>query len=246
VKVGAVIPVRGPAPFLDEAIAGVLAEGPDEVVVVDDGSPEPVAVAGVRVLRRETSGGPAAARNAGIAALADDVELVAFCDADDAWTPGSLAPRVAALAVEPAAALVFGRARVVGADGTPTGEAWPLPPAGRFDDAAALYAHNPILTSSVVIRRALARFDESYPQAEDWELWLRLLRAGHPLVAVPEAEVRYRRHPGGLTSDVAALARAQRRLHAAHGDLVGPGARLAALARDTGALWRARLRGERG
>lgn len=233
--VGAVIPVRGPAPFLDEAIASVLAEAPAEVVVVDDASPEPIAHDDVRVVRRDTAGGPAAARNTGIAALGS-VDLVALCDADDAWTPGSLAARVAALEREPRAAVCFARARIVGPDGRETGETWPLPPAGLYDDLEALYAFNPFLTSSAVIRREHARFDESYTRAEDWELWLRLLRAGHPLLCVPDAEVRYRRHPGGLTQDTAALARAQLRLHRAYGDAVSLRTRLRALARDRWAL----------
>lgn len=236
-RVGAVIPVRGPAPFLDEAVASVLAESPDDVVVVDDGSAEPVVRDDVRVVRRERSGGPAAARNTGVAALGD-VELVALCDADDAWTPGSLAPRVAALAAAPQAAGAFGRARIVGGDGAETGEAWPLPPAGPFSDAAALYARNDILTSSVVLRREHASFDESYTQAEDWDLWLRLLRAGRPLLCVPEAEVRYRRHAAGLTQDTRALARAQLRLHRAHGAAVPLPARVRAVGRDLLAIAR--------
>lgn len=242
-RVGAVIPVRGPAPHLDEAVASVLAEAPADVVVVDDGSNPPITRDDVRVVRRERGDGPAAARNTGIAALAGDVALVALCDADDAWEPGSLEPRVRTLAADDAAAASFGRARVVDAAGAPTGEQWALPASGSYTDAAELYARNPILTSSVVLRREHAHFDESYGHAEDWDLWLRLLRAGHRLVCAPEAEVRYRRHADGMTTDVAALARAQLRLHRAHGDLVGPRERWAAIARDAGALARARLRG---
>lgn len=232
--VGAVVPVRGPAPFLAEALDSVLAEEPAEVVVVDDGSDPPVTLAdrhaSVRVVRREASGGPAAARNAGVAALGSGVELVAFCDADDAWTPGSLAPRVRALGDEPRAALAFGAPRIVDAAGRETGERWSVPPGGPLPGPEALYAVNPILTSSVVLRRAAfgRGFDESYVHAEDWELWLRLLGDGHLLVCVPEAQVRYRRHAGGLTADVLALARAQRRVHEAYADLAGPVARAAA------------------
>lgn len=234
--VGAVVPVRGPAPFLAEALDSVLAERPAEVLVVDDGSPEPLdleprhVAAGVRLLRRETPGGPAAARNAGIAALDPTVALVAFCDADDAWTPRSLERRVAALRARPAAALAFGRARVVDAAGVPTGEEWPLPRAGALRGVAALYASNPVLTSSVVARREMLGrgFDESFVHAEDWELWLRLLEEGHELVCVPEAEVRYRRHAGGLTADVLALGRAQRRLHDAYARHVDAPTRAAA------------------
>lgn len=240
-RVGVVIPVRGPAPYLDEALASVLRERPTQVVVVDDASAEPLAPEGVDVVRRETPGGPAAARNDGVAVLADDIEAVAFCDADDAWTPGSLAPRLAGL---DGASLVFGRALIVGADGRPTGEEWPVPVELGL---ASVYAANPVLTSSVVLRRSAfaSGFDESYAQAEDWELWLRLLRDGHRLRAVPEAEVRYRRHPGGLTADVLALARDQQRLHEEYAPLVPEAVSRAALARDRAALAEGLLRARR-
>jgi GT2 family glycosyltransferase len=95
--------------------------------------------------------------------------------------------------------------------GTATGEEW-----GELD-VATLYSSNPILLSSTAVRRSLlvevGGFAEDLPQAEDWDLWLRLAARGARFVSVPSARVRYRRHPGGLTRDVAALARAQLEVH---------------------------------
>ncbi|MCW2968023.1 MAG: glycosyl transferase family 2, partial [Solirubrobacteraceae bacterium] len=121
-SVGVVVPVHGWSPYLAEALDAVVAEGPEDVVVVDDGSADPVVLhpdhAGrCRLVRREVAGGPGAARNAGVAALGTDLDLVAFCDADDAWEPGSLTLRVAAVATDSEAAGAFGRALIVGADG---------------------------------------------------------------------------------------------------------------------------------
>lgn len=244
--VGVVIPVRGPAPYLAEAVASVLHERPAQVVVVDDASDEPVAAAGAEILRRDVPGGPAAARNAGVKHLDAAIDLVAFCDADDAWLPGSLAARLAGLEAEPHSALVFGRARIVGADGRETGEDWPLPAQTDLTEPAAIYVRNPILTSSVVLRRSVfPGFDEDYAQAEDWELWLRLLRAGHRLRAVPEAEVRYRRHPGGVTTDILRLARSQRALHEAYAETVPAALAAEALARDRRAEAEGLLRARR-
>ncbi len=65
-------------------------------------------------------------------------------------------------------------------------------------------------------------FDVDLPLAEDWDLWLRLARAGRRFVVAEDAVVRYRRHAGGLTADVAGLARASLEIHRRHADLVDP------------------------
>lgn len=244
--------MHGFAPYLAEALDAVLAQdGADAVavVVVDDGSPVPIELhpdhvaAGVRLVRRDDAGGPAAARDAGVAGLVDDVQLVALCDADDAWEPGKLPAQLAALRDEPGVGWCFGRARVVGVDGRETGERWDELRPGLHLAATLgpeLYRANPVPTSSVVLRRdALERvggFAAPVRVAEDWELWLRLCAAGVDAVCVPEAVVRYRRHPGGLTADVARLARAQLAVHEAHSGSVSPDAASAARAADLAAL----------
>lgn len=249
VLTGVIVPVHGFAPYLAEALDGVLAERPAEVVVVDDGSSCPLvlhpdhAAAGVVLVRREVTGGPAQARADGLRALSEEVTAVALCDADDAWAPGLLGALEAALASTPEAGYAFGRALVVGPDGRPTGEQWTRPDAGRHPAGPwgrALYRENPVPTSSVLLRRpalaAVGGFPAPVRVAEDWELWLRLARVGYDAVCVPEATVRYRRHPDGLTADVARLARAQMTVHAAHADLVEPQAHRETAAADLAAL----------
>jgi mycofactocin glycosyltransferase len=73
---------------------GVGLNGISRVIVVDDGSRDQEAVAkvaaeaGASVLRRPVNGGPAAARNSGLAAA--DTPLVAFLDSDCVPRPGWL------------------------------------------------------------------------------------------------------------------------------------------------------------
>jgi glycosyltransferase involved in cell wall biosynthesis len=257
--VGVIVPVHGFAPYLAEALDCVLAQDPPAatVVVVDDGSPEPVALhpdhaSRCTLVRREQRGGPAAARATGLEALDAAVDLVALCDADDAWAEGKLARQLEALDRLPEAAACFGRALVVGPDGRPTGERWDEPPAGPHAGPGLqrrLYEANPIPTSSVVLRRgpleAVGGFASPVAVAEDWDLWLRLAAAGETLVCVPDAVVRYRRHPGGLTGDVAHLARCQRALHEAHAGLVDAATRARVLAADAAAMRSAQRRGLR-
>lgn len=81
--------------MLSRAVKSALAQDVNlEVVVVDDGSPDPIVVAQerVKVLRLAANSGAAAARNAGVAAAR--AEWIAFLDSDDVWTPGSLRARL--------------------------------------------------------------------------------------------------------------------------------------------------------
>ena len=248
--VGVIVPVHGFPGFLGEALDCVLGQqpAPAAVAVVDDASPEPITLhpdhaSRCTLLRRERCGGPAAARATGLEALARKIDLVALCDADDAWADGKLAAQLAAFDEQPDAALCFGRALVVGADGRATGERWTDLGPGRHEGTALqslLYETNPIPTSSVVMRRAALEraggFQSPVRLAEDWDLWLRLATRGEAFVCEPDAVVRYRRHPGGLTADVAALARCQLELHRTHGALVEPDVRERALAADEAAL----------
>jgi mycofactocin glycosyltransferase len=80
-----VIPVYDRVEKLVHCLAAVAADG-HPVVLVDDASRDPAAVAdvahrfGARLVTRSANGGPAAARNTGVAA--SDTELVAFVDSD--------------------------------------------------------------------------------------------------------------------------------------------------------------------
>jgi glycosyltransferase involved in cell wall biosynthesis len=233
--------VHGWAPYLAETLDGIIGQSPapDVVVVVDDGSPEPVQLHVAHaphclLVRRDERGGLPAARRTGISAL-DATELVALCDADDTWRPGKLAAQLAVLD-EGRADGCFARAVVVGPDDRPTGESWPDPPT----TLPGLYERNPVCVSGALLRRdAVDRaggIARDLPAAEDWDLWLRLLASGATLVHAPDAVVAYRRHPGTMTGAVAALARGQLQVHADHADLVAPDVRRRVQARDRRAL----------
>jgi mycofactocin system glycosyltransferase len=87
-----VIPVRDRQAELARCLAGLA--GMPRVIVVDDGSADPAAIARTaaaaqaRVVHRAVNGGPGAARNTGLAAA--DTPLVAFLDSDCVPRPGWL------------------------------------------------------------------------------------------------------------------------------------------------------------
>ncbi|MEV4422824.1 glycosyltransferase family A protein [Patulibacter sp. NPDC049589] len=233
-SVGVVIPVHGFSPYLVQTLDAVAGQDdpPADVVVVDDGSPRPVELPDdhgglVRVVRRGERGGPGAARNTGIAALHPAVDLVAFCDHDDVWTHGYLAAHARALAHHPDASILTGDTIIVGPDDRVTSERWQGLHRGGHRPSLVLptiYERHPLCTSATVVRRSalddVGGFDETLPQAEDLDLWLRLLAREHGLVSVLGATVRYRRHPSGLTHDLVQLADSLLRVHRRHADRV--------------------------
>jgi len=254
VRTGVIVPVHGWAPLLAETLDAILEQDPrpEVVVVVDDGSPErlelhPDHVGECVLVRHGECRGLAAARATGLAQL--DTELVALCDDDDAWEPGKHAAQLAALAEHPDAAACVGHAHIVGLDGRPTGERWNELAAGlhgAHELRALLYERNPLCVSSALLRRdallAVGGFAFPLPRAEDWDLWLRLLAAGHAFVMEPSAVVRYRRKPGALSGDIAGLASAQMHVHELHAGLVGEAVRRRVEAADRAARARGLVR----
>jgi len=119
------IPVRDRAELLDRCLTALGGRYP--VLVVDDGSAGPAAIAGVAarhratLLRRAANGGPAAARNTGLASVTSD--LVAFLDSDCVPEPGWI-ERLAAHLADPAVAMAAPRILPV----SPRGGGPPEPP----------------------------------------------------------------------------------------------------------------------
>lgn len=175
-----VMPAYNCARFVGEAIESILAQSykPVEIVVVDDGSTDGTRDVvrrfggKVRLLEHE-HGGPAAARNAGIAAARG--ELIAFLDADDLWKDNKLELQ-APLFENPQVGLVYGNFDYIDEDSrlirTRLGRWY----RGRIFRWIMKYGL--AWTGTVVVRRAVfdrvGGFDESMPVAEDWDMWLRV------------------------------------------------------------------------
>jgi glycosyltransferase involved in cell wall biosynthesis len=113
-RLSCIVPCRNAQDYLAQAIASALAEGADEVVIVDDGSTDDsaavaaAAVGPVRILRQAEQGA-AAARNAGLAVARH--HLIAFLDADDLWPTGSLALLRSVLGADANLDAVYGHTR---------------------------------------------------------------------------------------------------------------------------------------
>jgi glycosyltransferase involved in cell wall biosynthesis len=206
--VSVVVPTYNYGRYLTGALASVLGQTHPhlEVLVVDDGStddtPEVVAPfladRRVRYFRRP-NGGPAAARNFGVAQARGP--LVAFLDADDRWLPAKLAKQLACFQAMAAPGLVYARRLLIDAEG------WQLeyrqPQLYRGWVLPRLFRDNFICFSSVVVRRELllaaGGFDTGVEHAEDYDLLLRLAQRAW-VDFVDEPLVLYRTGHGNLSS----------------------------------------------
>jgi glycosyltransferase involved in cell wall biosynthesis len=222
VAVSVIIPTYNRRAMVREAVASVFAQrGVDfELIVVDDGSTDGTAedlaelaetgrrqgVAEIQTMRTANRG-VAAARNMGVRIAG--AELIAFLDSDDLWAPSKLAKQVDFMRDNPQCQI------------SQTGELWIR--AGRrvnpgrrhqkregdiFLDSLRTCLISP---SAVMIRTPLFRsvggFDETMTAAEDYDLWLRILRE-YPVGLVDEPLVTRRAgHPGQLSTTVPAIDR---------------------------------------
>jgi GT2 family glycosyltransferase len=181
-----VIPVRNQPAELAVCLEALLRAGvsPDAILVVDDASTDGTAAAadarGVRVLRRPQRGGPAAARNSGIAA-AGAADIIVFVDADVAVAPDAIG-RLAAAFDDPTVAAVFGSYDAAPAAETTVSRYRNL--LHHFVHQAASPEASTFWAGCGAVRRAplveLGGFDEAaaWHFIEDIELGRRLRRAG--------------------------------------------------------------------
>jgi glycosyltransferase involved in cell wall biosynthesis len=171
-----------------------------EAIIVDDGSTDNSGEVIAGYSRRDCrfSGrsqenrGLGSARNTGLAQARG--EFVLFLDADDLLRPEMLERMVKRLAGDPS----IGVAHCGWICADPEGR--DLRWTRRFPREGALFdslAHvNPFPCHSVMLRRSLfeatGEFDTSIRHCHDWDLWVRVARAGAHFGAVPTALVVYR------------------------------------------------------
>jgi hypothetical protein len=233
-SVSVVIPAYNRAHTIGRAIESALAQTrrPAEVVVVDDRSTDDTrdALADwqqreplVRAVCRVKNGGPAGARNAGVTAARGDV--IAFLDSDDVWLPEHLERCCGLLDADPGIDLAFADVRRVTTAGTvlhPSflsghkriGRHLEPHPAGpdwfrfRVPEAEVLYRDYVVPVQTTVIRTAVARafpFDERLRGPEDYQLALRLARAGKRFGYVDRVLGECLLHEANLVGDGADL-----------------------------------------
>jgi len=177
--ISTVIPTYNGAKTLARAIDSALSQSiQSRVIVVDDGSTDDTTAVlrkyGSRIsVIRQQNAGTGSARTAGTRAA--DTDLIAYLDADDAWHPGKLERQIGVF-VDSEVGLASSAAQWIDQSGEVIRVSRP---ALSGHVTRELFLRNPIVTSSVVVRRAFIErlstlFRSDLFPVEDWELWIRL------------------------------------------------------------------------
>lgn len=209
--VSVIVPTFNDGHLIDRCLASIVGQScpPFEVIVVDDGSTEPEAVAALERARHryeavrfitQPNAGPSAARNRGMAEASG--KWIAFVDADDELTPDSLAVRRECAQAEPRADAVYCAVTFVEPGGQAHGSRY-RPRSERLDNdligatdgvPGFLWAY--LLRTDLV--RAAGGLNVRLKIMEDFDLLARLGLAGLWVVGDPRPGYIQHRRPGSL------------------------------------------------
>ncbi len=217
--VSVVIPTRNRVGLLKRSVFSVLSQTISdlELIVVNDGSTDgtrellaSIDDPRLHVIHRETGGGAASARNAGIAQATG--EYISFQDDDDFWFVNKLETQLDAMrsAEQPSrwslASFIRTTHRIsyIGDDAKYR----------TLDFTEGIYDEGPdwslISTPSWLVRRdffdEVGVFDERIRSYDDWELALRMWKVERPLIVLDPVWMQDWRNGGGLTKNELARA----------------------------------------
>lgn len=204
--VSVLLAVRNDSRFLGQAVASVLRQTVDdlELIVVDDASTDetPALLSGVgdprlRVLTNDEQAGLASSLNRGLTEAKG--RFIARLDADDVALPERLARQLERMERGGEGPAVVGSA-VLDLDGAGRPGTLHRNPSGAMGIRwLALFGspffHPTVLVDRDRVDRAQLRYDPSYAESEDYELWARLL-SGRQGANLTEPLVLKRVHPG--------------------------------------------------
>ena len=208
--IGVVIPAYNSVGTLGAALASVASQTlvPAAVIVGDDHSDDGTAALAkrwqgllpVEVVRLERNSGPAAARRAAIARIG--APLIALLDADDVWLPDHLSS-LAALHARTGGIVCADALRWhpgEGIRGATQRDHFSIPEPQH--QLLGILRHNFVSIGALFPRAAYEAsggFRDGVSGAEDWDLWIRLIRAGLRVHGVTAPTLLYRVDSSGLS-----------------------------------------------
>lgn len=163
-----------------------------EIIVAVDGSEEIHTPNGVKVIHIPHFGNDTKPKNAGLSIATG--EYIAFLDDDNEFRPDHLQALVNVLDNNPDIALAYGDRWIV----DETNELKPQIGVYSEFSPSILLKRNYIDTSDALVRKNaldyVGGFDERYKKYIDWNLWVRLAKAGYKFQRVPIVLTDYHLH----------------------------------------------------
>ncbi len=209
ILVSVIIPFYNAEKYITQSIESVLNQThPDwELILINDGSTDNSKNIVKQYLNEaklkyfeQINKGQASARNLGVKNASG--ELIAFLDADDIWMPNKLETQIPLLT--DSVDLVFSNAQIIDQEGKPTGD-YLNPGCGFFCGFGAfdylIKGQYFVPTLTVICRKSkiyeVGFFDENdaIRNAEDFDLWSRMLLNGVQFYGTYASTAYYRIHP---------------------------------------------------
>jgi glycosyltransferase involved in cell wall biosynthesis len=222
-RVSVVIPSYNSVPTIEEALDSVIKQKfrEHEIIVVNDGSPDTVQFERAINTRleeivyiKQPNAGAGAARNTAIEHARG--QLIAFLDADDAWTPDFLASQLVFLERH-GLDMVYCDAALFGMNSAYRRTFMETAPSeGECDFNAILDLRCNVITSGTMARKQAiidaGMFETERVRAHDFHLWLRMAKNGAKIGYQRKVLLKHRVTATGISGD--SLSRAERELDA--------------------------------
>lgn len=210
--VSVIVPCYNVTAFIAEALDSARAQTfrDFETIVVNDGCPDTGNLeralapyqGEIRYIKQENRG-VAGALNTGIRAAR--APLIAFLSGDDIWEPNYLEYQVDYLEKHPEVDVVYPNAVFFGETSWAGKTIRNVYPSRGEVTVQSLLTRECMVNALVTARReaimTVGMFDADLRSGEDWDLWLRLAKAGHRIAYHDQVLYRYRLRRGALTAD---------------------------------------------
>lgn len=210
--VSVIVPAYNVAGFIREALDSAFVQTftDYEVIVVNDGSPDTEELERVLepymeriVYIKQENRGLSGARNTALRAARGS--FIALLDADDMWLPNYLEVQTAMMKADATIDVLYPDAEVFG-DAPEAGQRFMqmCPSSGVVTFESLVTQECNVMICAMARRETVLKaglFDENLRSSEDFDLWLRITKAGGRILYHREVLARYRRRRGSLSSD---------------------------------------------
>ena len=208
-KISVIVPCFKDSATLKRSLDSIFSQTykVNEIIVVNDASPETIEIEAilstystVLYIKNNNNKGLAASRNIGVNAATGDI--ISFLDADDELHPQKIEAQIALF--NPNIAISCQVARIGNEVGVNRIKLYPTNL--RFSihrKSTHLIKRNVLTGASILMGKSLflsiGGYDESLRSCEDFDLWLRLLDAGIPVLNIKLPLYLYRVNEAGLS-----------------------------------------------